>query len=97
MYLYKGAFNLSDINGWVEALANVHDDVSAEDLVVASQTVNLHHRASAAKCEVCTIPFAFLKVEIHVWGSVDEPIVPVMPFQTITTVGKKHINWLHTH
>lgn len=88
MYLYECAFNLSDINGWVEALANVHDDVSAEDLVVASQAVNLHHRAGAAKCEVCSIPFALLKVEIHIWRSVDEPIVPVMPFQTIMTVQK---------
>ena len=88
MYLYECAFNLSDINGWVEALANVHDDVSAEDLVVASQAVNLHHRAGAAKCEVCSIPFAFLKVEIHTWRSVDEPTVPVMPFQTIMTVQK---------
>lgn len=70
-YLQEAPLNLSDINGRIEALAHIHDDVSAENLVVTSQTVDLHHRASAAKSVVSSLPLTRLKVETCIWDSVD--------------------------
>ena len=52
LYLYEATLDLTDVNGGVETLADVHDDVGAEDLVVPGQTVDLHHTAGTAIGEV---------------------------------------------
>ena len=37
LYVY-----LSNVNGWVKTLSQVHDDVGSEQLMLASQAVDLH-------------------------------------------------------
>ena len=41
-YSGMNVLHLSNINGRVETVSNVHDDVSPQDLMVPGQTVNLY-------------------------------------------------------
>lgn len=41
-YLHVSTFDLSDVNRWIQASSDIHDDVHFADQVVPRETVDLH-------------------------------------------------------
>ena len=44
--MHKSALNLANVNGWIQRIAHVHDNVNAQQSVVARQAVQLHFGAA---------------------------------------------------
>ena len=50
--LDKSSFHLADINGRVDAFAEIHHDIRSQDSVIARQTVHFDDGTRSTECEI---------------------------------------------
>ena len=66
---------LSNINGWIETVPNIHDNVRPDDLVISGQAVNLNLGDGHAIHKIMKrSPLAGFPVVVQVWSSIPKQI-----------------------
>ena len=88
LQLYRNVEYLSNINGWVEAVADIHQNVAAEHTEVSCQCVHLHLRARCPVAEVIVHPpLPLLPVKVKVGGTIETLCREVHP----VSIGTLHL------